>query len=391
MFTRKEKLIADAKGIIELAKKEDRDLTDEELAQVKQITVEVEKIDQIAEASDQVTAMIEGLKVDEPAQDEAPAKSLGDWFVKHAGMRLKDRTPGLTVATPAFKAATDTQVEGTWASALLQTVDKELVTGYRRPLVSDLFSTGSLAGTSITYYVEGAREGNVSTVGEAATKPQLHYADPTPVTETVKEIAGWISVSDLMIDDLDFIVSEINSRLLYDLALFEEQQLLTGDGSGTNLKGLLERDGIQTLAATSATLADQLFAARTNVQTATGLAADGILVNPTDYQTLRLAKDGNGQYFGGGYFGGAYGQNGLIEEPPIWGLRTVVSPAVAQGTVVVGAFKQGATVYRKGGINVLSTNSNADDFVKDKVTIRATERLAFVVRRPAAFVNITVS
>jgi len=390
MFTRKEKLIAEAKGIIDLAKKEDRDLTDEELAQVKQITVEVEKIDQIAAASDQVTAMIEGLKTDEPAQNDDGEKSLGQWFVKHAGMRLKDRTPGLTVATPAFKAASDTQTEG-WAGALLQTVEKELVTGYRRPLVSDLFSTGSISGTSITYYVEGAREGNVGTVGEAALKPQLHYADPTPVTETVKEIAGWISLSELMLDDLDFVVSEINNRLLYDLALAEEQQLLNGDGSGTNLTGLLERDGVQTLAATSATLADSLFAARTNVQLATGLAADGILINPADYQTLRLAKDGNGQYFGGGYFGGQYGQGGLVEEPPIWGLRTVVSPAVAQGTVIAGAFKQGATVYRKGGINVLSTNSNADDFVKDKVTIRATERLAFVVRRPSAFVNITIS
>ena len=179
----------------------------------------------------------------------------------------------------------------------------------------------------------------------------------------------------------------IDNRLLYNLGLFEEAQLLTGSGAGTNLRGLLNRSGIQTrgLVGDAATgNADTIFKAMTDVETGTGLAADGIVINPTDYQTFRLSKDSNNQYYGGGFFTGPYGVGGVMEKPPLWGLRTVVTPAITAGTVLVGAFQQSSTLYRKGGVRVEATNSNEDDFIKNKVTIRAEERVALAVRVPAA-------
>jgi HK97 family phage major capsid protein len=77
-------------------------------------------------------------------------------------------------------------------------------------------------------------------------------------------------------------------------------------------------------------------------------------------------------------------------NPPVWGLRTVVTPSVAQGTAIVGAFNQSATVYRKGGIRVESTNTHSDDFTNNKVTTRAEERIALAVRRPAGIVKLTL-
>jgi len=75
--------------------------------------------------------------------------------------------------------------------------------------------------------------------------------------------------------------------------------------------------------------------------------------------------------------------------PPLWGLNTVVTPAIEAGTVLVGAYKS-ATVFRKGGIRVDMTNSNVDDFETNKVTLRAEERLGLKVPRPSAFAKITV-
>ncbi|MCQ8210889.1 hypothetical protein NPS74_24715, partial [Cutibacterium acnes subsp. acnes] len=77
---------------------------------------------------------------------------------------------------------------------------------------------------------------------------------------------------------------------------------------------------------------------------------DALLVNPADYVRIRLAKDGNGQYFAGGPFNGQYGNGGVQLNPEMWGLRTVDTPAVEKGTYVLGAFRQGATVLRKGGV-----------------------------------------
>jgi HK97 family phage major capsid protein len=172
----------------------------------------------------------------------------------------------------------------------------------------------------------------------------------------------------------------------------EESQVLRGNGTSPNLLGLLNRVGVQTEASADADdNADALFRAMTKVSIATGLTADAIVINPTDYQTLRLGKDGNGQYYGGGYFAGQYGTGGMPEQPPLWGLQTVVSPAVDAGAPVVGAFKQGATLYRKGGVRVESTNSHGDDFTNNLVTVRAEERIALAVRVPAAFVKLTLS
>jgi HK97 family phage major capsid protein len=62
---------------------------------------------------------------------------------------------------------------------------------------------------------------------------------------------------------------------------------------------------------------------------------------------------------------------------------------VAQGTIIVGAFKTCGSVVQKGGISVEAANTNEDDFVKNLMTIRAEERLALAVRRPAGFKKLT--
>ena len=228
-------------------------------------------------------------------------------------------------------------------------------------------------------------------MAEGAQKPQVHVANPTAVTDPLRKIAAWITITDEFLEDLPFLKSEIDNRLLYKLAIFEEKQLLSGDGMGNNIKGLLNRDGLQVdTAASIDEVPDKVFSATTKVSLATELTTDGVMINPADYEPIRLKKDGNGQYYGGGFFQGAYGNGAVMEQPGLWGLRTVVTPAIPQGTVLVGAFGLGGTVYRKGGVRVEATNTHADNFTTNKVTIRAEERLALAVRYPSAFVKLTV-
>lgn len=389
-----------AQDIVDGAK--DRDLTSDEQSTVDTNIAEVksldEKIASSAKSAEQRQALA-GLRVEEKApsaDSKAAAKSLGDHFVAHAFARLGEikGVSGASAGAPEFKAATDNQVTtGSVFTPVLTEYDRTIVRGVRPdPVVSDLLGVGTLSGNAISYFVEGALEGAFTTVAEGGAKPQLHVADPTAVVDSLKKIAGFIKFTDEMIEDLDFIVSEINNRLLYVLSKFEEQQLLNGNGTGSNIRGILQRTGIQTeTAANTADNADALFRAITKVQVGSGLKADGLVIHPTDYQRLRLNKDGNGQYFGGGYFAGQYGNGGLMVDPPVWGLKTVVTDAIAAGTALVGAFKQGGTVYRKGGIRVESTNSHASDFTSNLVTVRAEERIALAVRYPAAFVSTTQS
>lgn len=388
-----------AQDIITGAKAAARDLTADEQAQVEAKFAEIEDLDKKIEAAEKSSALVDRIGsfgvVADPSDDAPAAKSIGEHFAKELGGRAIKSLGKFS--TTEFKANTDTQGTGTSGMTgafgpLLTDIDRSFVLPFRRRLVvADLAGTGTVSGNAITYPVFGALEGATAFVAEGGQKPQLHVADPTWVTDALGEVAGWFKITDDMSEDLPYVVSEIEGTARYDLLTKEEAAILNGNGTAPNLRGILNRTGVQTETATDNTdNADALFRALTKVQTATGFNADGIVINPADYQALRLGRDSNGQYFGGGYFAGQYGNGQLIEQPPLWGLRTVVTSAVAAGTAVVGAWET-AKVFRKGGLRVESTNSHDDDFTNDKITIRLRERLGLQVKYPAAFVKVTLS
>ena len=106
------------------------------------------------------------------------------------------------------------------------------------------------------------------------------------------------------------------------------------------------------------------------------------MINPQDFYSLRIAKNGNDVYYGGGFFGSQ-------QIPNLWGFPVCLTTAVNAGKIVVGAFKTCGSVVQNGGVSVESTNSNVDDFEKNLMTLRAEERLALAIRRPAGFKVLT--
>jgi HK97 family phage major capsid protein len=314
---------------------------------------------------------------EDTTMSEAKARNLGENFVNF--VKDSDHGKKFDLSAPAFvKAATDTQTSPAAAVDFATTFDRNVVTAPRTPLViRDLFGAETISGSTLVYLVEGAIQGAPAVTAEGAEKPQIHFADPTPKTVSLAKIACHIKESDEYIDDYPFLASAINGRLLYELGLVEQNKLVTD---------LLGTSGIQTGSyaanATAADIADAILQAAMDVQNGSGFDADAIVINPADWYTLRVAKDGELRYYGGGFFGA---QN----IPNLWGIPVCVSTAVAAGTIIVGAFKTCGSVVQKGGISVEAVNTNEDDFVKNLMTIRAEERLALAVRRPAGFKKLT--
>ena len=297
------------------------------LAELETVKKRIKEAEESAALMGKITAIHPDADGD-PEGDGEKATTPGEWFVKKVGAQLlaSKGISGASVSAPEFipgvKAATDTQSSpNAGLGPYVTQYDRTIVRAFRRRLVvADLLSSGTLtSANAVTYMVEGALiEGDFTTVAEGGAKPQMHFADPTMVTDGLKKIAGFIKFADEMLEDFGFLVSEINNRGLYQLGLKEEQQLLNGDGNGANLLGILNRSGVQTEAAASkADNADSIFRAMTKVATVTGMDADGLMINPLDYQNLRLSKDDNGQYFGGGFFAGQYGNGGVMEQPPV--------------------------------------------------------------------------
>ena len=326
------------------------------------------------------------------AEGDPDAKSFGEFVAQHIKGAWNAETR--RAVTPEWTGAKAAATQVTPASVIpwLTDYDTNMVLQLRRQLtIADLLGTETISGTTLKYLVESPTvEGGVAYTAEGAAKPQISFGDPTVVTESLYKLAAWYKESDEILEDLPWLASNIENRAIYQLQLFEENALLSGAGTSGAMTGLLNRSGVQTQAYSNS-MADTIFKAMTKVRTNSPFRADAIVINPADYETLRLAKDQADQYYGGGFFAGQYGNGGIMQDPPIWGLRTVVTTAITQGTALIGAYKQGASVFRKGGLRVEMTNSNEDDFKNNLVLVRIEERLGLAVRYPAAFCKATLT
>lgn len=379
-MTLKEQL-AEAKSAL-MALKERIEANDAEaIAEGEKLQIEIEAKTAEIEQAEKKAALLNVIGTKEKEDAAMPeiknAANLGEHFVNY--VKSNSRTKRFDLVAPVYqKAATDTQTSPAAAVDWATTFDRNVVTAPRTALViRDLFGAETISGSTLQYLVEGAIQGAPAVTLEGNEKPQIHFADPTPKTVSLKKIACHIKESDEYIDDYPFLASAINGRLLYELSLVEQNTLVAD---------LLGTSGIQTgnitAAATYLEVAEAILQAAMDVQEQSGFAADAIALNPADWFLLRTLKMTNNEYFGGGPFGA---QN----VPNLWGIPVCVTTAIAAKKFVVGAFKTCGSVVSKGGVSVEATNNNEDDFVKNLMTIRAEERMALAVRRPVGFKVLT--
>lgn len=260
--------------------------------------------------------------------------------------------------------------------------------GVRPLMVKDLIAPGATGSTTVRYIREKSFTNYATTVAEGAAKPQALF-EYEEKDAPVRKIAAYTKVTDELFADYLAMASYINQRLPYMVERTEEDQILNGDGTGQNLTGIMQTSGIQTQAKASDTNPDAIYKAMTKIRAIAFFEPDGVVVNPNDWQILRLLKDSAGQYLGGGPFTGAYGNSPLVAFDSIWGKPCAITTAIAAGTALVGAFRLGAQYFMRQGLTVDMTNSDQDDFVKNLLTIRCEERLALAVYRPLAFCTVT--
>lgn len=253
-----------------------------------------------------------------------------------------------------------------------------------RTIIRDLLPVIPIDTSSVDYPKQLSRTNAAAPVGEGLVKPYSDYAW-TQASAPVRTIAHLAKLTRQAMDDARRLVGEVDSEMRYGLGLVEEAQILNGNGTGNNLNGILPQAAAYAAPAgapaeTEVTRVDVLRLAM--LQAAIGLyPADGIVLNVADWAYIELLKTSDGAYL----FANPQGQ----VEARLWGLRVVPTAAMAQDTFLVGAFRFGATLYDRMGVEVLISTENADDFEKNLATMRAEERIALAVKRPNAFITGT--
>jgi len=401
------RLVGEARDLTRSAEAENRGLSGEERMKVEGLIGETTDLKSKIAEMDQNDALLKAIQdadsvaSAEPTVADESARSVGDAFVKSEGYaRLKARglsgnwTSGPVEFTGGFgRKLTDAglNVESITAasSALpLQPQVAPLLPPVEEPLeVAALFGQGTATQNSIVYLEETTTQtllGNqpysgqssaATTTVEGGNKVPV-FIDFTKRTTAIEKIAAFLPISDEMLEDEPQISSYINSRLSVFVRQAEEAYLvnkLLGSGIsvsvGTTLQG-------------SPNAFDKIAAGIYTVQTQAGLEPDAIVIHPLDFWTMATSKDAtNGQYFSGGPYAGP------ARNP--WGIRVVITREAIMGAPLVGAFRDAATLWRKGGLSVEASNSHSDYFRKNLTALRAEERLGLTVLRPKAFCKCT--
>jgi HK97 family phage major capsid protein len=258
---------------------------------------------------------------------------------------------------------------------------------FKRLVVADLMASGTTDSNAIIYMVETLFTNAAAPVSEGGTKPESALAFDQK-TDAVSKIAHWIPATEEILEDVPAMSSYIDARLRLGVQLAEEDQLLNGNGTPPNLTGIMNRPGLAPAVARDSagtppeTNMDAIARQIAAIATTSFIYPDGIVMNPTNWFTVQTSKDANGQYFGAGPFA-------PMQAATMWGLPVAPTPSIVANTALVGAFGSMSQVFRKGGIRVEASNSHQDFFIKNLVAIRAEERLALAVYRPASFGKVT--
>lgn len=267
------------------------------------------------------------------------------------------------------------------AGALIQPMQVPgiVAPGLRRLTIRDLLAQGRISSNSLEYMREEVFTNNADIVAEKAQKPESDITF-SKQTANVKTIAHWIQASRQVMDDAPMLQSYVNTRLLYGLALKEEDQLLNGDGTGDDLEGInhVATAYDTTLNATGDTRADIIAHAIYQV-TESEYSASGIILNPRDWHNIALLKDGEGRYI----FGGPQAFTSNI----MWGLPVVPTRAQASGNFTVGGFDLASQVWDRMDATIEISNQDRDNFIKNMLTILCEERLALAHYRPTAIIK----
>jgi HK97 family phage major capsid protein len=246
----------------------------------------------------------------------------------------------------------------------------------RRLTIRDLLNVIPVTTGSVEYPRQTGRTNNAAVVAEGASKPESDLKYDLE-TVPVRTIAHWLKASRQILDDAPQLQGEVDSELRYGLALAEEGELLTGDGTGQHLFGMIPQ---ATAFATSVSVSNMtridaiglaiLQAALTDVE------PDGIIIHPADWWAIRLTKNADGDY--------VFGPPGTSVIPSLFGLPLVPTKAMAANKFLVGAFKA-QTLYDRWEARV-EVGFVDDDFTRNLVTILGEERIGFAAKRPESLI-----
>lgn len=187
----------------------------------------------------------------------------------------------------------------------------------------------------------------------------------------LQKIGDTLPVSEEFFEDDVMAAAELDMFLSTNVEDKIDSQIVIGDNTGTNLKGLVSSSPAYTAVASGITDANiyDLIAKVSESITSVGGAKyvpDFVAMNIADINKLKLKKDNTNNYVFN------------FNDPRIDSLNIIEDNNVVANTMYLGDSRY-ARIYEMGGV-VVSKGYNGVDFVEDMLTLKARKRLNLLIR-----------
>ncbi len=250
-----------------------------------------------------------------------------------------------------------------------------------RPIqVIDLIPAFQISQSAFVYMEETTRTAAAAERAEGTAYPESAFVF-TQRSSTVQKIADSIPVTDEQLEDESTVRSLLTQRLSFGIRQRLDQQILIGNGTTPNLRGILNVSGIQTQALGADDRLAAIYKAMTLIRFTGRAVPSGAVLHPNDWQDIVLTKTSGGEYLFGNPFMG-------VAPMSVFGMSVALSDALTEGTGIVGDFNNFSRLDERRGVEV-QTGYVGTQFTDGKLTLRADMRAAFTVTRPAAFATVT--
>lgn len=213
-----------------------------------------------------------------------------------------------------------------------------------------------------------------ATIAEGATFPES-TAKWKQYTLPIQKVGDTIPVTEEFFEDEQMFYAELGMFMRTNMEIEINDQIVNGDNTGTNLKGLFTSIDAYTPVAsgiTDASIYDLIVKLREAISAPYGgkYQVNFALMNLVDINKMKLKKDANNNYILPPFVD----RSGNVVD----GLTIVEDNTVTANTMAVGDTRF-ARIYERTGMEV-SEGRVDQQFIEDAWTIKIRKRLAFLIR-----------
>jgi HK97 family phage major capsid protein len=213
-----------------------------------------------------------------------------------------------------------------------------------------------------------------ASIAEGAAFPESTAKFAT-YTISLKKIGDTLPVTEELFEDAPMFAAELSLFLQTNVDIKVDDQIVNGDGTGSEVKGIVASVDAYTPVAsgiTAASIYDLIVKLKESITTTGGAKynVNFAMMNIADINKMKLRKDVNNNY--------VIPPFADREGNQIDGVVVIENNAIVANTMVIGDNRFGR-IYEMGGVEI-SEGTVGTQFTEDELTLKARKRLAFLIR-----------